>query len=97
MEALQIQDHDNTTSSIATLKALAPRAIQNTGSPIAGSPVAAPDVRVNKVHAYMDGVHPVSVFPFAVQDDSPVKVLHEDPYATNTGPGEPHKSICTGI
>ena len=64
MEALQIQDHDNTTSSIATLKA--PRAIQTTGSPI------------------------------AVQDDSPVKVLHDDPYVTNTGPGELNKSICTG-
>ena len=55
----------------------APRGIQTPVYPIAGSLVAAQDVRVDTVRSSMDGVHPDlpdSVIPCAVKDD-PVSVL----------------------
>ena len=72
--------------------------------------VAAQDARVHR--SSMDGVHPHSVLPCAVQHDpvsglqsfaaehysrSPVELLQEKPSVKETGSGERTKSICTGV
>ena len=72
--------------------------------------VAAQDARVHR--SSMDGVHPDSVLPCAVQHDpvsglqsfaaehysrSPVELLQEKPSVKETGSGERTKSICTGV